>query len=322
MAEETHKTQSRTRIQARINLREKAIPKRILEIIQVASLIKFDLRTKEIMVARNILLIKFIYIFAMQYKEITKLKWSSIYTKNNKLYLDIETGRGFSEVDICEINIASLLIEIEHYRKLIQERGIEPDWFFISLSQRTYGRSMSAKGVNDIIVRLSKVRGQSFSAMNIRNLGNAHMFTQGFINDELKPILRDKYFKCRSCQNLIRWRNELLCEDCSKINTTDYKDSGYVYFIQTINQNYTKVGFTYKDVGERLKTNQVGNMYELYLIGYLQSPNFKNIEQDFQSKFRKKHMRGEWFNVSKDEVIGTIKELGYFDIFTEIGKKR
>ena len=210
----------------------------------------------------------------MQSKEITKLTWSSIYTKINKLYVNIETGRGFSEVDICEINIASLLIEIEHYRKLIQERGIEPDWFFISLSQRTYGRSMSAKGVNDIIVRLSKVRGQSFSAMNIRNLGNAHMFTQGFINDELKPILRDKYFKCRSCQNLIRWRNELLCEDCSKINTTDYKDSGYVYFIQTINQNYTKVGFTYKDVGERLKTNQVGNMYELYLIGYLQSPNF------------------------------------------------
>ena len=34
------------------------------------------------------------------------------------------------------------------------------------------------------------------------------------------------------------------------------------------------------------------------------------------------HMRGEWFNVSKDEVIETIKELGYFDIFTEIGKKR
>ena len=78
MAEETHKTQSRTRIQARINLREKAIPKRILEIIQDASLIKYDLRTKEIMVARNILLIKFIYIFAMQSKEITKLKWSSI----------------------------------------------------------------------------------------------------------------------------------------------------------------------------------------------------------------------------------------------------
>ena len=86
MAEETHKTQSRMRIQARINLREKAIPKRILEIIQVASLSKYDLRTKEIMVARNILLIKFIYIFAMQSKEITKLKWSSIYTKINKLY--------------------------------------------------------------------------------------------------------------------------------------------------------------------------------------------------------------------------------------------
>ena len=32
-------------------------------------------------------------------------------------------------------------------------------------------------------------------------------------------------------------------------------------------------------------------------------------------------MRGEWFNVGKDDVIEVIKELVYIDIFTEVNQK-
>ena len=32
-------------------------------------------------------------------------------------------------------------------------------------------------------------------------------------------------------------------------------------------------------------------------------------------------MRGDWFNVDKDDVIEVIKELGYIDIFTEVNQK-
>ena len=62
-------------------------------------------------------------------------------------------------------------------------------------------------------------------------------------------------------------------------------------------------------------------MYELYLMGYLQSPDFKNIEQELQENFGEKHMRGEWFNIGKNEVIEMVKELGYLDIFTEVDQK-
>jgi len=68
-------------------------------------------------------------------------------------------------------------------------------------------------------------------------------------------------------------------------------------------------------------TNQVGNMYELYLMGYLQSPDYKNIEHEIQSKLGSKNMRGEWFNVGEKEVIEVLKELGYMNIFTEVNKK-
>ena len=190
-----------------------------------------------------------------------------------------------------------------------------------SLSFRTLGKAMSTKGVNDVIVRLSKVRGESFSALHIRNLSNSHLFLHKSINGELSPILRDKFFKCKSCGKLIKWRNDKLCEKCSVLGNRDYNKSGYVYFIKAIDYDYTKIGIAHKNVNYRLKTNQVGNMYELYLMGYLQSPDFNNMEKEIQSKLGKKHMRGEWFNVGKDDVIELINELGYSEIFTLVDQK-
>lgn len=239
------------------------------------------------MIARNILIIKFIYIFALQSRELVKLKWSFLYQKNNKNYLNIETGRGDSEIDICEIKNESVMEQTNYYRDLMVKKHIKSDFIFPSLSFRTLGKAMSTKRVNDIIVRLSKVRGSSFSALNIRNLSNGHLFTHEYINTELKPSLRDKFFKCKSCGKLIKWRNDKLCEECSVLGNRDYNKSGYVYFIKAIDYDYTKIGIANKNVNDRLKTNQVGNMYELYLMGYLQSPDFKDMEQEIQSKLGK-----------------------------------
>ena len=306
---------------AKYNLNEKIQSKRILEIIQNVSKIDYDNRLKVQMIARNILIIKFIYLFALQSRELVKLKWSSIYSKKNKYYINIETGRGDSEIDICEINNESLIKLIYNYRALLVKNDIKSDIIFCSLGFRTLGKSMSTKGVNDIIVRLSKLNGESFSAINIRNLSNGHLFTHEYINSELKPSLRDKYFKCRSCAKLIKWSQDSLCEDCSKLDKIKISSSGYVYFIKTIGHNCTKIGISQKNVDRRLVTNQVGNMYELYLMGYLQSPDYKNIEHEIQSKLGSKNMRGEWFNVGEKEVIEVLKELGYMNIFTEVNKK-
>jgi len=71
------------------------------------------------MIARNILIIKFIYIFALQSRELVKLKWSFLYQKNNKNYLNIETGRGDSEIDICEIKNESVMEQTNYYRDLM-----------------------------------------------------------------------------------------------------------------------------------------------------------------------------------------------------------
>ena len=57
------------------------------------------------------------------------------------------------------------------------------------------------------------------------------------------------------------------------------------------------------------------------MVGYLQSPNDKNIEQEIQSKLGNKHMRGEWFNIGKIELVEMIKQLGYFDIYNELNLK-
>ena len=91
--------------------------------------------------------------------------------------------------------------------------------------------------------------------------------------------------------------------------------SGYIYFIKTIGHDFVKIGISNSNVKNRLMTNQVGNMYDLEILGHIESNKFKNIESVFHENFKKKHMRGEWFNLNKKEVFDMIKKLDYYKLF-------
>jgi len=77
-------------------------------------------------------------------------------------------------------------------------------------------------------------------------------------------------------------------------------NSGYVYLIQSPTGAY-KIGCA-RDINKRLQTFEVKLPFEVGFIHAIQSPVYKKIERDLHSRFAKKRINGEWFNLSDDDV--------------------
>lgn len=78
-----------------------------------------------------------------------------------------------------------------------------------------------------------------------------------------------------------------------------------VYFILDTYSNAVKIGFTtIKGLKRRLQNLQIGTPYELRLLGALWGN--RNVERQIHEQFETYHIRGEWFEYSKEleEYIG------------------
>ena len=62
-----------------------------------------------------------------------------------------------------------LFKDLLDWKNMLKENGIISDYVFPSLSFRTFGKKMSGKGINDIIVRLGKCIGLNISAHYLRH---------------------------------------------------------------------------------------------------------------------------------------------------------
>lgn len=65
----------------------------------------------------------------------------------------------------------------------------------------------------------------------------------------------------------------------------------HIYFIQC--RNFVKIGVSHVP-DARLDDLQVGNPYELKLIGYIPNGGFEE-EREIQTRFNNLRIRGEWF---------------------------
>jgi DNA-binding MarR family transcriptional regulator len=94
----------------------------------------------------------------------------------------------------------------------------------------------------------------------------------------------------------------------------------YIYFLTELGGDYcTKIGFT-KNLKNRLSSIQNGNPNKLHLTILLKTKNFIHIEKELHSIFKEKekHIRGEWFFLSDDD-IGFVVEK-YKDILKAYNK--
>ena len=83
-----------------------------------------------------------------------------------------------------------------------------------------------------------------------------------------------------------------------------YLNMTYVYFIATKRKNAVKIGIA-NNPDQRLKTFQTANYEELIILRVIKVANrdmaFK-LEKALHQKFKKYHIRGEWFKLTPTVV--------------------
>lgn len=78
---------------------------------------------------------------------------------------------------------------------------------------------------------------------------------------------------------------------------------GYVYLIESYNNQHYKIGVSKNDPKKRLKQLATGNADELRLIAEYKSDNYRKLEKWLHRKFDAVRLEGEWFELSDDEVL-------------------
>lgn len=88
----------------------------------------------------------------------------------------------------------------------------------------------------------------------------------------------------------------------------DRRNRQFVYVIENMDNGAIKVGVA-QDPEKRLAQLQTGNVSELCLVyqSYVCSNAF-NIESLVHQHFEDKHIRGEWYSASKDDVIQYLEQ--------------
>ena len=87
----------------------------------------------------------------------------------------------------------------------------------------------------------------------------------------------------------------------------------YVYFLRNGRRGAIKVGHA-KNVSSRIAALQTGNPTELQLLAAIPISSKKqaeNIEKWMHNRFKKQHIRGEWFasNIKLKIVFDSIQKL-------------
>ncbi|MBP5724339.1 MAG: GIY-YIG nuclease family protein [Bacteroidales bacterium] len=79
---------------------------------------------------------------------------------------------------------------------------------------------------------------------------------------------------------------------------------GNVYLICDAEKELFKIGVTKGDVEKRLKELQTGNGGELHIVHVQETDKPFKMETMLHNRFYPKNKKGEWFELSPEEVIG------------------
>lgn len=92
----------------------------------------------------------------------------------------------------------------------------------------------------------------------------------------------------------------------------DVNKKGYVYFIKNgVKSNMVKIGFSF-DLDKRLSSYKTSFSEKVFLIGYIESEQYINIEKEIHSYFSEKRKKGEWFELNSFDFL-EIKNMYDFE---------
>ena len=64
-----------------------------------------------------------------------------------------------------------------------------------------------------------------------------------------------------------------------------------------------KIGYTKRSIEERIKEFKTGNASDFYIIDSFRSKWGTKIEAQLHKKKKKKRVRGEWFNLTDEDLL-------------------
>lgn len=132
------------------------------------------------------------------------------------------------------------------------------------------------------------------------------------MKDHFKKVLKQKTL------NLFNeaWYEETVSD---LLSSPFNSGGGYVYFVKPKKGNSVKVGFS-SDIISRLRSFKTVFDSSIILIGYIYSPDYKNIEKELHSFFEKRRISGEWFKISRSEINEVLKKYNGCYVYGEFLK--
>jgi len=78
---------------------------------------------------------------------------------------------------------------------------------------------------------------------------------------------------------------------------------GCVYFFRHLNTNPVKIGYSrYPTPSKRFEQFKTYAPFGSELLGFINAENAKELETELHIKYKSKRLKGEWFNISLEEV--------------------
>lgn len=90
---------------------------------------------------------------------------------------------------------------------------------------------------------------------------------------------------------------------------TIFESMGKVYLLaEFCDGGGFKIGITKRSIEQRIKEAQTGNSNEIILVNSYESENYKKIEGMLHRKFGTTRKRGEWFDLTHEQVVSFTEE--------------
>jgi hypothetical protein len=80
----------------------------------------------------------------------------------------------------------------------------------------------------------------------------------------------------------------------------------YVYFFREVNRPYVKIGMARNDINDRFQSFKCYAPLGAYIVGYIETKDCCKLEKQLHEKFKDKRLKGEFFNLTDDEVYAEI----------------
>jgi len=80
----------------------------------------------------------------------------------------------------------------------------------------------------------------------------------------------------------------------------------YVYFIILHRiEPRVKIGFT-SSLHRRFRTIDIGNSDQSEIIAFIKTPDMKTLEKEFHTALKEYRVKGEWFELTEEDVISML----------------